>query len=79
MRINVSIPDELYQQVKALDPPINVSGVCKDALRRMVNERNPNRKSDAEAVITEQEQLMSQIIQTFLVLSAKNEELRSLL
>lgn len=79
MQISIRISDELYQQVKALDPPINVSGVCKDALRRIVNERNPNRKSEAEAVMTEQEELMSQIIQGFLALSAKNEELRNLL
>ena len=36
MRIGINIPDELLRKVKAIRPPVNVSGVCRDALDRCV-------------------------------------------
>lgn len=37
MRLNVTVPDELWLAVKALSPDLNVSGVLQDGLRGLLS------------------------------------------
>ena len=37
MRIGVNVPNDLLQQVKKINPPVNVSDVCRKALEEYVN------------------------------------------
>ena len=36
MRIGVNVPNEILRQVKEITPKVNVSEVCREALRRHV-------------------------------------------
>lgn len=51
MRMNISVPDELAEQVRARDLPI--SSICQDALRKAVDlaEKKEQIMSDVQAVI----------------------------
>ncbi|MFG2948166.1 type II toxin-antitoxin system CcdA family antitoxin [Streptomyces adustus] len=51
MRMNISVPDELAEQVRARDLPI--SSICQDALRKAVDlaEKKERIMSDMQAVI----------------------------
>lgn len=47
-RVNVSIPDELYEAVKTSRPRINVSKACRDALGAELAKRTPPPESIGE-------------------------------
>ena len=38
MRIGINVPNELISQVKAIDPEVNISQLCRDALKTYVAE-----------------------------------------
>ena len=38
MRIGINVPNELLERVKAIQPEVNVSQVCREALEEMVND-----------------------------------------
>ena len=36
MRIGINVPNDLIKQVKAIDPDVNVSHICREALKSYV-------------------------------------------
>ena len=38
MRIGINVPNDLLQQVKQINPPVNVSDVCRKALQQQVDD-----------------------------------------
>ncbi len=40
-RLNISVPDELYERLEQIRDSLNVSAVCQEALRRELGRREP--------------------------------------